>query len=89
MDYFRKALRSFRLNVEEHQPSEKKLDVIKCNVQATCLLSYLVGVVGKTVLFDDAEEEHTIGDDFMLGLDLQYLLRYCLTIHLGHLRGKG
>ena len=25
-------------------------------------------------VFDDAEEEYTIGDDFMLGLDLQYLL---------------
>lgn len=75
--------------MEEHRPSEKKMDVIKYNVQATCLLSYLVGVIGKTVNFDDPSEERTIGDDFMLGLDLQYLLRYCLTVHLGTLRRKG
>ena len=85
---FRKMLRSFCSNVEAHHPSKKKLDVIKYNVQATCLLSYLVSIVGKIVVFDDAEEECTVGDDLMLGLDLQYLFRYCLTIHLGHLRGK-
>ena len=52
LDFFRKALRTFRLGLEEHRPSEKKIDVIKYNVQATCLLSYLVGVIGKTIKFD-------------------------------------
>ena len=86
---YRNALRTFRLNVEEHRAGEAKFDLIKYNFRAVCLLSYLSRVMGHLVQFDSEESEETIGDHFMLGLDLQYLFRYCLVIHLNSIKDKG
>lgn len=86
---YRNLLRKFRLGVEEHRAGEAKFDLIKHNVRAICLLSYFSGAVGRDILYDTDDELGSIGDHFMLGLDLQYLFRYCLVIHLNSLKDKG
>ena len=86
---FRKLLRDFRLDVEGHLVGEAKFDLIRNNMRAVCLLSYLSSIAGNVLLFDNAEAEKTVGDCYMLGPDIQYLLRYCLVIHLTSLKDKG
>ena len=75
--------------MEQHQVGTSVFNLLKMNMRATCLLTHFVFILGTLVKYDDAEMDSSIGDDFMLGLDLQFLLRYCLTIHLSNLKNKG
>ena len=45
--------------------------------------------MGRDVICDDPDSEVSIRDVFQLGPDLQFLLRFCLTIHLGNLKNHG
>ena len=87
--YFRNALRTFRTKIEDHVNGSDDFDLLRNNMRAVCLLTYLTSIFGVYICFDDEEVEFTIGDDFMFGSDLQYLLRYSLTIHLGSLKNQG
>lgn len=89
---YRRALRDFRLGVENHRAGESKFNVIYHNLRAHCLLSYVVQALGTYVNYDhDACEfdGDTIGDKFMLGADFQFLFRYCLVVHLNGLKNQG
>ena len=77
------------MHVEGHQVGETRFDLIKNNMRAVCLLSYLTSIAGKVLLYDNADAEKTVGDCFMLGPDIQFLLRYCLVICLTTLKDKG
>ena len=75
--------------MQDHQAGVDKFDSLKYNMRAVCLITYLANNLGLTIRYDDDEMENSIGDDFMLGKDLQFLFRYCLTIHLSGLKENG
>lgn len=89
LNYFRTALRTFCVGVRDHQAGAQHFDVLKYNMKAMCLITYFVSALGRTIKYDDDEAVGSIGDEFMLGDDLQFLFRYCLTIHLSGLKDKG
>ena len=77
------------MGVENHRAGASKFDLIAYNVRALCLLSYFSRAVGSDILYDSDEVDGSVGDHFTLGLDLQYMFRYCLVIHLNSLKDKG
>ena len=88
LEYFRKSLRLFKAEMESHTNGQSNFDSLRANFRANCLLTYLVSVMGEQVRVDD-ENDAAVSGEFMLGSDLQYLLRFCLSAHLEGLRAEG
>ena len=74
--------------MEGHENGRSDFDSLRANFRAVCLLTYLASVMGEQVRVDD-ENDAAVSGEFMLGSDLQYLLRYCLSAHLESLRAEG
>ena len=74
--------------MEGHENGQSDFDSLRANFRAACLLTYLASVMGEQVRVDD-ENDAAVSGEFMLGSDLQYLLRYCLSAHLESLRAEG
>ena len=88
---YRKQLRQFRCLVENHRTVRKnaKIDNLECNIRASCLLSHFMHSLGRDITYGEDELPLSVGDEFMLGADIQFLFRYSLSIHLNSLKDKG